>query len=206
MRLVVAAALARDSTCIDVGANVGDFLELCVAIAPEGHHVAYEPIPELADGLRARFPSVDVRARAVSERPGVEPFTHVVQAPALSGLGARAGPAGHRIDHFDVEVVSLDSDLPSDLAPRLIKLDIEGTETLVIRGATETIRRNRPTLIFERGWEEWAPDLYREVSALEMEVFDLFGHGPYSLDSFTAASRERSVINFVAWPATRQTA
>ena len=58
-------SLTSDANCVDVGANVGDVLAEMVQIAPLGHHVAFEPLPELASVLTRRFPDVEVRNAAV---------------------------------------------------------------------------------------------------------------------------------------------
>src|SRR6476659_906890 len=42
MRVALATALRHDSNAIDVGANRGDTLELILAVAPGGRHIAYE--------------------------------------------------------------------------------------------------------------------------------------------------------------------
>ncbi len=45
----------------------------------------------------------------------------------------------------------LDDALPDGLVPRLIKVDVEGAEMLVLRGAQRTIARHRPSILFEHG-------------------------------------------------------
>src|SRR6267154_4469284 len=65
--LLLALTLERDSCCIDVGSHRGSFLELALRYAPFGQHMAFEPLPDLADELRERFPAVDVRATALAE-------------------------------------------------------------------------------------------------------------------------------------------
>lgn len=187
MRLVLAAVLREDSCCVDVGANIGEFLALCCHLAPHGQHVAYEPLPALAADLQRRFPGHDVRARAVADGRRTEAFAHVVDEPARSGLGTREGYGHHRLERLRVDVVDLDSDLPEDCVPAIIKFDVEGTEALAIRGAAQTIRRHRPLVIFEHGWSDWAPDLHRTVADLDMGIFDLDGQGPYHAYDFVRA-------------------
>jgi FkbM family methyltransferase len=197
MRLVLAAVLRADSCCVDVGANVGAFLEQCVALAPHGRHVAYEPLPDLAADLAARFRGVDVRARAVSDGRRTETFTRVIDRPTRSGLGERGDEDG-ATERLSVDVVDLDSDLPPGLVPALVKLDVEGTEALAVRGAAETLRRHRPVVLFEHGWADWCGDLHAELAGLDMDVFDLAGRGPLDRDAFVAAVRGGDAINFLA--------
>ena len=84
--MLVGFLLGPDDNCIDVGANHGYVLERAVHAAPLGHHVAYEPIPQLAEQLRRRFPSADVRNAAVSDAAGVMPFHFVRTEDGLSGF------------------------------------------------------------------------------------------------------------------------
>ena len=83
----------------------------------------------------------------------------------------------------------------------IIKIDVEGAEVLVLQGAVKTIRRHAPLLIFESG--EGARNHYgftaRDVYALVCDdlgyrIFDLDGHGPYTLASFEKTDR----FDFVA--------
>src|ERR1700694_2347748 len=89
MALLLAFALTTDANCVDVGAHAGVVLDQFVRLAPDGHHIAFEPIPGYADRLRDRFSMVDVRQMAVSERQGRSSFVHAISHPWLSGLRER---------------------------------------------------------------------------------------------------------------------
>ena len=70
LRRLVAWTVPRDGHCIDVGAHAGEILAELVRVAPGGRHIAYEPLPALASALRAAFPQVDVRAKALANENG----------------------------------------------------------------------------------------------------------------------------------------
>jgi hypothetical protein len=89
LHVVLASVLRADSSAVDVGANEGNVLRAIVALAPHGHHVAFEPIPELYDDLVARFPNVEVHRAAVADSTGTAEFIKVPDAPAYSGLRQR---------------------------------------------------------------------------------------------------------------------
>ena len=140
--------LKRDSDCLDVGASEGQFLTEMSRIASRGEHVAWEPVPDFAVKLRDNFPEAHVREAALSDRNGYGEFQISLDDPAWSGLRARPTASGKRHKTIIVRYERLDDALPPTVSPRLIKLDVEGAEELVIRGGMETIRRHRPTIVF----------------------------------------------------------
>jgi FkbM family methyltransferase len=208
MRVVLATALRHDGNALDVGANQGDTLELILAVAPDGHHIAYEPIPFLAQQLTARYPQVDVRNAACSDEAGSAEFTHVLGAPAMSGLRQRADlPAhAHDVERITVRLDKLDDALPDGYVPQLVKIDVEGAELLVMRGAAETLARHRPFVIFEHGiggadlYGSQPGELFDLLSECGLRIFDLEGDGPYTRDGFEAVFAE-PIWNFLATPA-----
>lgn len=208
MRVVLATALRRDGNAIDVGANQGDTLAMILAVAPGGRHIAYEPIPGLATQLAADYPGVDVRNAACSEQAGEAEFTHVLGAPAMSGLRQREDLPAHasQVERITVRLDKLDDALPEGYVPSLVKIDVEGAELLVMRGAAETLARHRPFVIFEHG--VGGADLYGSrpgevwdlLDGAGLRIFDLEGAGPYTRDRFEAVFTE-PVWNFLAAPA-----
>ncbi len=92
MLVVLSSVLARDGNAIDVGAHSGAILREIVRVAPEGRHIAFEPLPRCIDLLRREFPQVDVREAALSDRNGTTSFIHVEQAPEYSGMRERTYP------------------------------------------------------------------------------------------------------------------
>lgn len=210
LRIALATTLRPDSVAIDVGAHAGTVLRDLLRIAPQGRHVAFEPLPSMAAELRRSFPSVDVREIALSEHAGTSTFVHVVRDPAYSGLLERTYPAGSGdvLERITVKLAPLDSEI-GDLRPAFIKIDVEGAELQVLRGAVETLARFRPTLWFEHA--RGASDHYGTTPG---EVWDLLdgvglsriynadGLGPFSRDGFIEAYELGSVWNYLARSAT----
>jgi FkbM family methyltransferase len=180
-----------------------------VRVAPRGRHIAYEPLPHLAEHLRAAFPDVDVRCAALSDRTGTDSFSRVRAAEAWSGLVFRPLPGNVEpdVEEIEVAVEALDDALPPDFAPALIKIDVEGGEQRVFQGAMRTIRRHRPIVVFEHGYGAAnaygtePDDIHRlVVDAAGLRIFDLDGDGPYELDRFRAAYFSSERVNWVAHP------
>jgi FkbM family methyltransferase len=149
---ILGRVLERGSSCIDVGANQGHLLRHMLRIAPDGRHWAIEPLPDAAALLRAEFPGVTVVEAALSDAAGSSRFHHVVNDPAYSGLKRR------RYDRPDPDVrmitvrtERLDDIVPAEQEIRLIKIDVEGGELGVMRGALRILGQHRPYVIFEHG-------------------------------------------------------
>ena len=205
---ILAATLAEDANCIDVGAHTGGVLRDIIRCAPRGRHVAFEPLPELAAALAREFPGVDVHNAAVSDAAGEQEFTFRVSEPMRSSLVAAGSVATPTSDLHQLRVRTerLDDVLPADYVPALIKIDVEGAETAVFRGAMETLRRHKPVIVFEHGlggadrygsgpaevWELLAEDI-------GMRIYDLDGRGPYSRQEFVNVF-EHPIWNFLARP------
>lgn len=146
---ILRTRLRPDSNGIDIGAHSGAFLQYYLRLAPQGQHMAFEPIPALADLLRREFPTVDVRECALSNLSGRTSFVYLPTLPAWSGLRPQPCPADVQPQQVEVEVRRLDDLVPHDRIIDFIKIDVEGAELEVLEGAKETIRRTRPQVLFE---------------------------------------------------------
>jgi FkbM family methyltransferase len=205
MRRLIAFTLRDDSHCIDVGAHDGDVLADMVRVAPRGRHLAYEPLPHLAEHLARRFPSVEVRRAALSDRDGETSFVHVRDLPQYSGLRERAYPQAVERELITVTTERLDDHLPGGFAPAFVKIDVEGAECLVIAGALRTLAEHRPTVVVEHGpggsdhYGSTPADLHRLLcDEAGLRIFDLDGEGPYSLDRLQESYASGARWNYVA--------
>jgi FkbM family methyltransferase len=203
MRVLLAACLRPDSNCIDIGAHSGGILREIVRCAPQGRHIAYEPLPHLAEALARDFPGVQVRAAALSDHDGQASFVHDRTEPMRSTLDPNVFTDHAHAATIDVPVERLDSALGPDYSPTLIKVDVEGSEAKVLAGAVETLRRSRPIVVFEHGGGgASAPgDVYSIlVDRAGMRIYDLDGVGPYSLAQFEATYPLPTMWNWIARP------
>jgi FkbM family methyltransferase len=206
MRAILAAKLRAESTFVDVGANTGQWTKEALRCAPGGRHLAFEPVPALHEEMTRALPEVDVREVALGEEIGTARFCHFAGMPAWSGLRQRpeVAPQTGRPAWIRVRVSRLDDEI-GDLAPAVVKIDVEGGELAVLRGATATIARSQPLVVFEHQPE--AAALYGHTSSevwaffdeRGMRIFDQQGGGPYALGAFEAAARDL-VVNWLAVP------
>jgi FkbM family methyltransferase len=166
---VMARCLQADSVCIDVGCHTGSVLREMLRHAPRGHHHAFEPLPHLARRLAATYGrSVTVHEMALSDEAGIASFQHVVGRPAFSGFLLRGEVRGEQATQMNVHTARLDDVAASLPRVDLVKVDVEGAELRVLRGARETLARHRPVVIFEHGLTAAAMygDTTNEIHAL----------------------------------------
>lgn len=136
---------------IDAGANMGAFaLPMARAVGPNGSVMAFEPQPEIFNCLQNtaalnKMPQLQVFQKGLGEVAGI-----------VHCAGQNYSDMGHFAGHsllekgtdIKVEIVRIDDVF---LAPRLsfMKIDVEGMEEDVLKGAAQTIRRDRPVLYVE---------------------------------------------------------
>jgi FkbM family methyltransferase len=140
--------LREDSNCIDVGCHLGSMLSVIVRLSPGGQHMAFEPIPHKARWLQRKFPEVDVRNCALGEERGEVEFFQNVKHSGFSGLRPHEWGDGE-VRRLRIECQRLDDEVPAGRRIDFVKIDVEGAELGVFRGAQRLLREQRPLLVFE---------------------------------------------------------
>ena len=145
----IAGHLGPGLTAIDVGANIGyHVLRMAMQVGPAGRVIAVEPAPSAVTRLRRNLAlneleNVDVVVAALGDHD-VEARTLRIQSSyPLSGRGAP--------EIVVARVARLDSLVLERGLSRVdfIKIDVDGQEARVLRGALDTLRRFRPPVFFE---------------------------------------------------------
>lgn len=134
---------------IDVGAHIGSIIAEVRRHCPGVSIVAFEAIPEKAARLTAKFPGVAVHGCGLSDREGTAPFFIDLRRSGYSSL-ARSHDG---VREVRVPLRTLDS-FGLAGAVDVIKIDVEGAELGVLRGAADLIARSRPVIMFESGPHE----------------------------------------------------
>jgi len=148
---IMKIVLEKNSTFVDVGCHKGEVLTKAVNIAPNGLHYGFEPIPDLAQNLAKNFNFCEIRNIGLSTERGTSKFNYVKTNPAYSGIKQRSYPGEEEIEEIEIEIDSLDNQLYDASRVDMIKIDVEGGELNVLRGAVKTISKFTPVVIFEFG-------------------------------------------------------
>jgi FkbM family methyltransferase len=208
-RQILERSLRADSNVVDVGCNRGDILRQMRSLAPDGDAFAFEPLPAFAADLRRDFPAVEVYELALSDEPGPATFYEVVNLPAYSGLRQRDYPSDKvTLREIQVQRARLDDILPADLPIQLIKIDVEGAELQVLRGAPRTLTRHQPLVIFEHGrgaaehYDTTPGDVFDWLAECGMHVYLLdawlSGKRPLARPAFVGEFEQRRNYYFLA--------
>jgi FkbM family methyltransferase len=135
---------------VDVGANVGVFSCLVGTRLPGVRITAVEPFPPIREFLEHNLAlnglDVSVIDSAVGAQAGEATF-EILERDVLN----RLAPQGAEIPTskgIQVAVQTLDA-IVGDTSPVLIKIDVEGTELDVLRGARHLLLTDAPVVLFE---------------------------------------------------------
>jgi FkbM family methyltransferase len=134
--------------CVDIGAHFGRVLSHILKLSPHGKHIVVEAVPEKAQWLQNKFPTVEVHQIAVSDTPGVANFYHYPQGnSSFSGLRPTKGLSEHNEIQFTVKCEPLDALIPVDRHIDFIVMEIE-TDESKLRSAQQTLQRCQPHILF----------------------------------------------------------
>ena len=152
----VALALANGGTSIDVGANKGSYLYSMARWSKAAPVFAFEPQASLANYLRsacqnASLRQVTVENLALSDVEG-ELDLYIPGDATSPGASLESSIADKTSCRKEVvKVTTLDKYAQANITTpvRVIKIDVEGHELAVIKGALQLIQRDKPLLIIE---------------------------------------------------------
>ena len=202
--------LKRNSNCIDVGCHKGDILKKMIRFAPEGIHLAFEPLPDLQKKLQKKFGKKHkIFSVALCDKKGISTFNFVTTNPAYSGLRKRSYDyPDEKEKSIEVSTDTLDTVMPENLNIDLIKIDVEGGEFQVLLGAMETIKKNRPYIIFEHGlgaadhYGTKPEQIYDLLSSCGLKIslmeYFLAGKEPLDKHEFSGQFNKRYNYYFIA--------
>jgi FkbM family methyltransferase len=205
--------LRSNSNCVDVGCHQGEVLKQIIKLAPNGRHYAFEPIPHLCKTLQREFSTaVNVMPFALADSNGTSEFHVVKNALAYSGIRRRSYAVSEPdVEKITVETKRLDDLIPADTCIDFIKIDVEGGEFDVLKGAETLLHRCKPVVVFECGlgasdfYNTQPSELFAFVNAIPgmristLKCF-LKSLPPLSQQQFVRLYKEKKEYYFIAHP------
>lgn len=145
-RRVFAANVAPGNVVYDVGANVGSYtLPASVLVGEAGLVVAFEPLPANLTFLKRHIALNHLTNARVVEAAVWSTDGELRFQGTADRVTSHASDAGE----ITVRAVAIDAlvsagEMPP---PNCIKIDVEGAETEVLRGALSTLREHHPVIL-----------------------------------------------------------
>jgi len=204
--LSAAAKYASGASAVwDIGGNCGVFTVAAAHVAQRDAEIlAVEADPFLAsllqrsaNDLNNADKKIHVLCAAASDQQGLARFLVAERGRSSSSLqqsGHRSQAGGTRYEQY-VPTITLDGLLAHFARPDLIKIDVEGAETLVLKGAQKILKIVRPLLYVEVGADQNA-----DVTTLLRN----HGYRLFNGDSTDEAAMDRCAFNTLAVPVESQ--
>jgi FkbM family methyltransferase len=206
--MLMDAFVPDDGVLVDAGANWGYFpLFLAARSGFRGHILAVEPFPASAAALAGVIAATGIGHL-------VEPLAIALgAAPGRAAMSAEVFTGNNRISRdgaVEVPVETLDRVVAARKLDRLglLKIDVEGAEADVIRGAAQTIARHRPVIVFEHwldsdGAVDAAP--FEALQAIADHAFHTIELDPSPDEGREAAMAESAAVTGRVVPLTATT-
>ena len=177
--------LRPDMTFVDVGANIGALTLVAAKRLAKGRVLAFEPVPQIFEQL-SRNVALNDLSRVTLFNIGL--FDRAGSLPMYRKQDIQFGLINEGVPSLfsnegDREEVTVPLRRFDDVAHEfglehldVMKIDVEGAEAMVLRGAEASIRRFRPVIITEPSEENFrragytADDLISYLRLLEYDV------------------------------------
>ncbi|MBK4732136.1 FkbM family methyltransferase [Oxynema sp. CENA135] len=199
-------SLKPGMTAIDVGANVGVYtFSAAQKVGSKGKVLAIEPFSGCVQCLQEtcridRLDWVKVVAAAASDRPGTARLS-LYSASELNQLVADDSSALQPGDFEEVECLTLDSLIEAEQLQQVdfLKIDAEGHELSVLRGATRILSEFKPIILYENIAGSKGSNL-PVAKYLREHGYHLFYYKPYvnDLESIESAEEFNHQLNIIA--------
>jgi FkbM family methyltransferase len=149
--------ISRPGAAFDIGANAGRYTYVLEKVVGPEHTYAIEPVPQLAARLTQLFPHSHVFNMALSDVEGTLdlkiPIVHGFPLWGRSSLEEfrrpEPGDSGTVVERVSVQTLDRLCETLGIQDVRFVKIDVEGHEFSVLRGAQQTLAKWRPVLLVE---------------------------------------------------------
>lgn len=176
--------IRKGSTALDIGAHIGSHtLVMAKLVGPKGQVHAWEPQLKIYQELLVNL-DLNKATQAYAHFAALGD-THLRIAMSPPGKGNEGGTAmgsgGNRVELLPLDFYKLKN-------VSFIKIDVEGAEFSVLKGAAQTIKANNPVILFEA----WAKNKKQRQAAAR--IFQFLGTLGYKHIARV------STFNYLAYP------
>jgi len=169
-----------DDTFYDIGANYGFYTLLAQEFITKGEIHAFEPSPKIFKLLRENS-RLDIYKNTFLNKMALSDKTEETEFFDREISGQSGGSSLIKHQHFlkykviKVKTTTLDDYISNHKPPTIMKIDVEGGETLVLKGALKLLKKYNPMIIME-----FLPDdLHREA----VNILSNNGYRAFKIDS-----------------------
>ncbi len=151
-KLLTAFLKQNPVSFLDVGANKGEFVHTALRALPAQKIYAFEPLPWFSKKLKALFKNVKVFELALSDKTAETtlyvPVNNGVPDDSLSSV---IKPTSGNYDTYTVKLRPLDdlAEKENIKGPAFLKIDVEGHEFEVLKGAEKFIHNEVQAMLIE---------------------------------------------------------
>lgn len=188
--VLIANTLCRQGdTILDIGAHIGtETLLFAQIVGTEGRVISFEPLPENYAYLKKsielnQFDNIDLYQAAVADKRGKMRFMPIL-SDWSTGMGRLMSDGNYADRTIEVQALVLDHMFSEGKFPfpKLVVIDVEGAELLVLRGAKKLIKECSPAIVLEV-----QPKLLKCYNFTSRELFEFLfdsGYEPWEITTF----------------------
>ena len=188
--------IGKSGILLDVGANLGSFSLTLARLCPDCIVHSFEPSPETFMRLKANMArnqkvNVKIHPLALGKETGHLQFVNDQSSPGTNHLVGQAEmTAGSTIE---VEVSTIDQFLKTNGEPKVafLKIDVEGFEADVLRGAAHTLLNHR----CQAGLIELCPGNLRRVGSSVEDLLECVEQVGWRLHFLNADGSPGSIVS-----------
>lgn len=149
--------ISEPGVVFDIGANVGTYTYVLEKVVGPQFTYALEPLPQLSSRLRRLFPETKILSIALSDAEGtldlkvpiVDGYPHWGRSTLEQFGSPEPGETGAVFEQVRVQTLDGLCERMNIQDIRFLKIDVEGHEYKVLRGARNVLAAWRPVLLVE---------------------------------------------------------
>lgn len=169
----------------DIGANYGFYTYLALEFCKEVH--SFEPLPDVFESLKANLEkkaNVFLNQVALSDKIGLAKI-YIPESSSLDASGSSTIVEENLNQHYykfsasiEIKTITLDEYLKKHNKPTFIKMDVEGAESLVIKGGINFFKNYSPLI----SMEVWSSKEGGKISMKAVELLRSLGYNSFFIN------------------------